>query len=198
MQARLRGVGGAFLKVSGLNDHAASVWIFGYGSLIWRPDFPFAERKPARITGWSRRFWQGSHDHRGVPNAPGRVATLIAQRDAICDGVAYRIEHSVFDHLDHREKNGYERHAVALTFADGRAPGVAYIAPPDNPAYLGTASLDTIARQILVSRGPSGSNTEYLFELAEALRELDLDDPHVFELEARLKQLKMDGHTPAA
>ncbi len=129
MQARLRGVGGTFLNVD-LNDDLShdpnhGVWVFGYGSLIWRVDFPFAVRKPACITGWSRRFWQGSHDHRGVPDAPGRVVTLVAQRDAICDGIAYLIEHSVFEHLDHREKNGYERHEVALTFADGHAPGVA-------------------------------------------------------------------------
>jgi len=172
--------------------------VFGYGSLIWRPDFPFAQRKRARITGWSRRFWQGSHDHRGVPEAPGRVVTLIPQPGAHCDGVAYLIDHAVFDHLDHREKNGYVRNDVELAFADGVGSGVVYIAHRDNPAFLGPAPVDAIARQILISRGPSGTNVEYLYELACALRELDADDEHVFELEARVKLLEADGYSPAA
>jgi cation transport protein ChaC len=183
---------------TGLSETTKSVWVFGYGSLIWRPDFPYAERKRARITGWSRRFWQGSHDHRGVPEAPGRVVTLIAQPGAHCDGVAYLIDHPVFDHLDHREKNGYERNDAELTFADHAARGVVYIAHRDNHAFLGPAPIDAIARQVLISRGPSGSNVEYLYELASALRELDADDEHVFELEARVKLLEADGHSPAA
>ena len=176
-------------------DH---VWVFGYGSLIWRPDFPFAQRKRARITGWTRRFWQGSHDHRGIPEAPGRVVTLIPEPHGQCDGVAYQIGHSVFDHLDHREKNGYERNDVELLFDDGRATGVVYIAHRTNHAFLGPAPIDAIARQIVASRGPSGSNTEYLHELARALRELDADDRHVFELEACVKLLEKNGHPSAA
>jgi cation transport regulator ChaC len=172
--------------------------VFGYGSLIWRPDFPFAQRKPARVGGWSRRFWQGSHDHRGTPHAPGRVVTLIPEHGAYCDGVAYLIDHPVFDHLDHREKNGYERNDVELSFEDGRERGVVYIAHHGNHAFLGPAPIDAIARQIVASRGPSGSNVEYLYELAAALRELDADDRHVFELEARVKSLEADGHPPAA
>jgi glutathione-specific gamma-glutamylcyclotransferase len=202
MPARLCSVGGARLTESrnstSPGETTSSVWVFGYGSLIWRPDFPFAKRKPARITGWSRRFWQGSHDHRGIPEAPGRVVTLIPEPSAHCDGVAYLIDHAVFDHLDHREKNGYERNDVELMFADHTTRGVVYIAHRDNHAFLGPAPVDAIARQILTSRGPSGSNVEYLYELAVALRELDADDEHVFELEARVKLLEADGHSPAA
>lgn len=89
-------------------------WVFGYGSLIYKVDFPFQEREVATLRGWERRFWQGSHDHRGTPEAPGRVVTLVRAADALCRGVAYLVDHEVFDHLDHREKNGYERHRTRL------------------------------------------------------------------------------------
>ena len=71
-----------------------ALWIFGYGSLVWRPSFPFAERRGAWIDGFARRFWQGSTDHRGVPGAPGRVVTLEHATGARCFGAAYRISDS--------------------------------------------------------------------------------------------------------
>ena len=162
-------------------------WVFGYGSLIWKQGFPFLDARRGFITGWSRRFWQGSHDHRGLPQAPGRVVTLIAEADARCHGRAFLVEPPVFAHLDHREKNGYERVAVDIHFADGPARGVVYRAPEDNPAFLGPAPLDAMAEQIRNSSGPSGSNRDYLLQLARALRELEVADAHVFALEARLR-----------
>ena len=168
-----------------------STWVFGYGSLIYKVDFPYLEREEAALEGWERRFWQGSHDHRGTPEAPGRVVTLIPVAGARCKGVAYRVEHEVFEHLDHREKNGYERHRVELEFHPSGigAEGVVYIAPVDNFAYLGPAPLAEMASQIHRSAGPSGRNLEYLLELADALRNLDADDEHVFELEAAVRAL---------
>lgn len=164
------------------------VWLFGYGSLIWRPDFDYIEKRVAWVDGWSRQFWQGSHDHRGVPDAPGRVVTLVAQPGARCAGMAYRIEYqqarAIFQALDHREKNGYERHETAFQFV-GAAPvnGILYVASADNFAWLGPAPVDQMAEQINRSVGPSGPNREYLLRLAQALRELELDDPDVFTLE---------------
>jgi cation transport protein ChaC len=160
-------------------------WVFGYGSLIYKVDFPYKLRQPALIEGWERRFWQGSHDHRGTPEAPGRVVTLIASRARSCGGMAYCIEEEVFEHLDHREKNGYERLDTAIFLDDGReVPGTVYIAAPGNFAYLGPDDPEAIAAQILRSRGPSGSNRDYLVTLADALRRLGIEDDHVFELEA--------------
>ena len=166
----------------------APVWVFGYGSLIWRPDFPFLDRRPAAVDGWARRFWQGSHDHRGVPDAPGRVATLVRAPGETCMGMAYRIEHAVFDHLDYREKNGYERVAVSMDLEGaGAVDGVVYIAPLDNHAFLGDVPIEEMARQIRRSVGPSGRNVDYLLELADALRGLRADDAHVFALEAAVR-----------
>jgi len=169
------------------------LWIFGYGSLIWRPAFPFAERRGARISGFARRFWQGSTDHRGVPGAPGRVVTLEHASGERCFGVAYRIGEAdaaqVLDNLDHRERGGYERLRVPLAFADSSvAEGLVYIATPANPNYLGPAPLDTIAAQVARARGPSGSNAEYVLRLADSLRELAFHDEHVFELERLVRR----------
>lgn len=167
-----------------------SVWLFGYGSLIFKADFPFIERRPAHIAGWSRRFWQGSHDHRGTVRVPGRVATLIEDEGAACAGMAYLIAPEVFAHLDRREKNGYLRLPADILFEDGGSvEGSIYIAPEDNVAFLGPASEQEIARQIAGAKGESGCNAEYLFELAAALRELGKDDPHVFEIERHLQLL---------
>ena len=119
-------------------------WIFGYGSLVWRPDFPFKDQRPAALDGWVRRFWQGSTDHRGMPGAPGRVVTLIEAVDDHCIGMAYLIaatdREQVLDHLDYREKGGYSLLDVELRFADDeRTRALVYIATAENPNYLGPA-----------------------------------------------------------
>jgi glutathione-specific gamma-glutamylcyclotransferase len=171
-------------------DGHHSVWLFGYGSLIFKADFPYIERRPASIAGWTRRFWQGSHDHRGTETAPGRVVTLVPDPGALCHGMAYLVTPEEFAHLDHREKNGYLRLATEIVFEDGSSvEGLVYIATHENAAFLGPASALDIARQIAEARGPSGPNRDYLLELAKALRELGKPDPHVFEIERHLVEL---------
>lgn len=176
-------------------DGHEDIWLFGYGSLIWKADFAYLERQPAYITGWARRFWQGSHDHRGTLDAPGRVATLIRAQGAVCHGMAYRITPDVLAPLDVREKNGYLREKVPLTFLgehgearEGKTQieGLIYLATEDNPAFLGDAPLEDIAYQIAHAHGPSGSNKAYLLNLAQALRELCIEDEHVFSLAERM------------
>ncbi len=165
-------------------------WLFGYGSLIFKVDFPYIDSKPACIHGWSRRFWQGSHDHRGTLENPGRVVTLIEEADAVCHGLAFQVDSSVFEQLDVREKNGYLRLFIDMEFDDGsRAPGLIYIATTDNDAFLGAAGEKQIAEEIAAAEGPSGPNSEYLFGLADSLRNLGYEDDHVFEIERHLKQL---------
>ena len=168
------------------------VWLFAYGSLIWRPDVPILQETPAKAVGWLRRFWQGSHDHRGTPSDPGRVVTLVAQAGQGCDGVAYQLDpavlRSTFEALDHREKNGYERVSIDLHLPDGQSlSALTYLAPPGNFAWLGQAPLADMAAQITRSTGPSGRNVDYLFGLADALRARGFEDDHVFSLESAVR-----------
>ena len=86
--------------------------------------------------------------------------------------------------LDEREKGGYERVVAPVQLPDGRTiEGITYIASADNPLFLGEASNDDIAQQIAKSVGPSGTNSEYLLELALVFRQYGIEDAHVFELE---------------
>ena len=176
------------------------MWIFGYGSLIWKPGFTWTERRVGFIRGWRRRFYQGSYDHRGVPGNPGRVVTLLPDEQSTTWGMAFRIqgqeEQRVLAQLDHREKGGYRRcrePVFAGNPEEDATPTVkealVYVATEENPHYLGPATPEQIAHQALGARGPSGPNTEYILELADALRRLDVDDDHVFAVDAALRAL---------
>ncbi len=166
-------------------------WLFGYGSVIYRPSFPFVERRAAILRGFSRRFSQASDDHRGTAEAPGRVVTLREAPNASVRGVAFRIARAVatevFTDLDVREKAGYAPRRVLLEVGGEQLTAVTYIAPRGNAWDAGDEPLDEIADRIAASVGPSGTNVEYLFKLAEALRELGDDDEHVRELEALVR-----------
>jgi len=174
------------------------MWIFAYGSLIFRPSFDALERRLAFLPGFRRRLWQGSPDHRGVPGAPGRVATLVsvpgppgdADPDA-CGGCAYRVApaqvEAILAALDHRESAGFVRRhlPVYASAADARtrtgafAEALVYVADEANPHFLGALPEQEIAAWVRRSRGPSGENAEYVERLAAALEELGIVDEHV-------------------
>lgn len=167
------------------------MWIFGYGSLVWRPAFVFEERVVADLAGYGRRFWQGSTDHRGVPGAPGRVLTLVAS-DEVCRGVAFRLpadrQETLLADLDHREKGGYERLEVELVQLDGSSlPALVYCATEHNENWLGPATPAAIAEQVLRSSGPSGPNRDYVLELEAALADIGGLDEHVASVAAAVR-----------
>ncbi|MEM7543578.1 MAG: gamma-glutamylcyclotransferase [Pseudomonadota bacterium] len=174
------------------------IWVFGYGSLMWRPDFPYVERSPATLKGWQRRFWQASPDHRGTPAQPGRVVTLVADPHAQCAGVAFLLDahtkSEVLQNLDVREQNGYDREAIDFDLSDGRrVSGITYIAPPSNPSFLGPEAIEATARHIASCVGPSGSNSEYLVALANELQSMGIVDDEIVSLHAAFKKLVNPG-----
>ncbi|KAI3658226.1 hypothetical protein MP638_006357 [Amoeboaphelidium occidentale] len=179
------------------------MWIFGYGSLIWKVDFKYEDMTKGFIRGHVRRFWQGSEDHRGTPENPGRVVTLITKEqhtdlykdehfEDIVWGVAYKIHtddiDEVRDYLDYREKNGYTLSKVKVETIEGKVlDALVYVASPSNEAFLGPKSNEEIVDHILRSRGPSGPNYEYMLEMTDALRmkfpkEALLHDRHLMSL----------------
>ncbi|MEZ4398420.1 MAG: gamma-glutamylcyclotransferase [Kofleriaceae bacterium] len=179
----------------------SGTWVFGYGSLVWRPSIPFLERRAARLDGWARRFWQASTDHRGTVAAPGRVLTLAPVAGAAVWGVAYRVAAAAWPAVErtlaHREQQGYDELevTVALAAADRAGPAVAqavarlYVARADNPYHVGPEPLAATAAVVARATGPSGPNRAYVDELARALAAMDAPDPEVTALAAAVARL---------
>lgn len=173
---------------------SSSLWIFGYGSLVWKPDFKFKRSKVGFVRGYKRRFWHGDNFHRGNDETPGRVVTLIEEDDASTWGVAFEVTGSQVEeslkYLNVREavRGGYlTRFVEFVPRGENQSPiqALVYIATADNPIYLGPASTDEIAAQIAVCKGKTGHNIEYLLRLADFMRHScpDVDDPHLFSIE---------------
>lgn len=173
----------------------SSQWIFGYGSLIWRPDFEYESKEKAYVRGWQRRFWQASPDHRGTPGSPGRVVTLVSNPDEVCWGIAYKVSQhsatSILKKLDKREQAGYVQVRTTLCIDKvGAVPDVLlYVADTEDDNYLGECLPRDITKVIATSIGPSGSNREYLFELAKALEFHGIEDPHVEQLQLLVSEI---------
>ncbi|XP_028775005.1 gamma-glutamylcyclotransferase 2-3 isoform X2 [Neltuma alba] len=178
------------------------MWVFGYGSLIWKAGFPFDESVVCFIRGYRRVFHQGSTDHRGTPEYPGRTVTIEPAEGEVCWGVAYKIskkedQEIAFTYLEVREKQ-YDKKAYLDVFTELTAtvPAISgvmvYIASPDksvNKNYLGPASVEEIARQITRAEGPSGPNRDYLFQLEKALLQIGCQDKHVMDLANEVRRI---------
>lgn len=164
----------------------SDLWIFGYGSLMWKPGFEFAERTRARLNGYRRAFCIYSVNHRGAPARPGLVLGL--DRGGVCDGVAYRVapEHAraTAEYLRVREQvNGVYREAhLPVTIEDGHRREViaqAYIVERAHPSFTGPLTVAEQARIIAGAKGISGVNLDYLINTLAHLAELDIHEPEL-------------------
>lgn len=188
---------------NGALEIPSPLWIFGYGSLCWRPDFAHEITMVGRVQGYQRFFAQWSCDHRGTPEQPGLVATLVSDEELValglrdssspestCVGVCYRVGAEdvteVLANLDFREKGGYSRAVVDVAPSDGSPPfrALLYRGNSANPNFTAAPIRDIpgAAATIATAHGPSGPNRAYLEKLASWLEEVGEDDEHVAAL----------------
>jgi cation transport protein ChaC len=161
--------------------HADDLWIFGYGSLMWRPGFAFEEVRRATLIGFRRCFCVFSTHHRGTPQRPGLVLGL--DRGGVCHGLAYRVasvaRDRTLEYLRAREQvNGVYREAPVQLQMHGApsAPvtGLAYIVERAHPSYAGRLAVSEQARLIRGAHGISGANLDYLINTLAHLGSLSI------------------------
>ena len=169
-----------------------SQWVFGYGSLIWRPGFEFLESHFATLCGWSRSFSQASPDHRGTPEFPGRVLTLREELGTQCRGRVYRVSDEqwpeVFRYLEHRESGGYRACRLDVDTGERTTEAWVWIALPDNPHSVLNESVESTVEVMLRAQGQSGPNIDYVLNLECALDEAGIRDAEVGRYARLLRQ----------
>ena len=175
------------------------VFVFGYGSLIWRPGFVHAAAHPALLRGFHRRFCIWSRIYRGSPDAPGLVLGL--DRGGACRGLAFRVPGpqaaAVLDYLDARENIGdevvYARRLLPVRLLDsGRTVrAVAYVADRASAHYCRPAAEDA-ARAIARGMGQAGANRDYLLNTVSHLQAMGVRDAGLDRI-AALLQSSADG-----
>ena len=168
------------------------LWVFGYGSLMWRPGFAYSERRKATLKGWRRSLCVYSHVYRGSPERPGLVLAL--DRGGQCDGVAFRVEgrlrEATIRYLREREQVTavYVERTKPVTLETGeRVAALTYVADRLHPQYAGR--LDRAATLELVQSGVgiSGRSADYVIETNNHLVAIGVRDRELEWLSANLR-----------
>ncbi len=177
-----------------------SRWVFGYGSLMWRPGFDFVERAPALHHGRRRAFCIYSVHHRGTPERPGLVLGL-APGGAV-RGAAYRITEEawagVHAYLLDREQptETYIEGKIGLRLDDGRrVTALSFLSDRSHPQWAGDLSLEAQADLIAGASGLSGRNVDYLSDLIGHLREAGISDAAMERLLRMVEAREREGST---
>lgn len=172
------------------------LWVFGYGSLIWNPGFPVAERQLATLAGYARSFCMSSIHHRGTVEHPGLVLALDPRDRAACQGVAFRVPDEdaarTVTYLREREliSSAYVERLLPVALEDGaQVTALVYVVDTAHEQYVADLTLEDQARIIATAVGGRGPNTEYLWNTARHLSELGIGDPDLDWLAERVARL---------
>src|SRR6478735_3761467 len=177
------------------------LWVFGYGSLMWRPGFEFVERVPARLIGEHRALCVYSFVHRGTPEKPGLVLGL--DRGGACRGVAFRIAEknraAVIAYLREREQvTSVYREVTRSVWLENearqRVSALAYVVDRGHVQYAGRLSLGEQLRHVLQGHGQSGVNRDYVLATVKAIEAAGFRDAPLHQLAMMLH----DSHPSTA
>lgn len=171
----------------------SDLWVFGYGSLMWRPGFEFEERAPGRLWGWRRSLCIYSTIYRGTPEAPGLVLGL--ERGGSCRGIVFRVDRdrheATMAYLREREMktNVYREILAPVRLADGSGRtvrAVTYVVNPGHPQVATGLCPDRRLDMISRGFGETGSNRDYVVSTHETLVGLGMEDRGLARIVAQL------------
>ncbi len=171
------------------------LWIFGYASLLWRPEFEFQEHRPAQVHGWHRALRMASRVNRGTPEQPGLVFALLP--GGSCQGAVYRIarDHapSELERLWRREMptGVYDPRWLACRTAHGPVQALAFTLSRRSPQHLGRLPDAQMLDVLRHARGRYGTTLEYLVETARALQERGVRDREIERLVALARRHRL-------
>ncbi len=173
-----------------------TMWVFGYGSLLWNPGFPVARSERATLHGYARSFCMRSIHHRGTEEKPGLVLALDEQVNAQCTGLALAVETGHEDRTLHELR---ERELISSAYVERMLDvhlehgdivnAVTYVIDADHVQYCGGMPLEDQAQIIALAVGGRGPNDEYLYNTAEHLAEIGLRDPDLEWLAQRVRNI---------
>jgi glutathione-specific gamma-glutamylcyclotransferase len=178
------------------------LWIFGYASLIWRPEFAAAEQRPAVVHGWHRALQMVSNINRGTPQCHGLVFALVS--GGSCRGVAYRIERqraaAELTRLWQREMptGVYDPKWLSCSTAQGRISGLAFTLSRSSPSFTGRLPDDALIDILRSARGRFGSTLDYLLETSASLARCGIRDREIERLVALARGRGLCGDAVSA
>jgi cation transport protein ChaC len=188
---------GRFLDITSMDPdplHAdEDLWVFAYGSLMWRPDFPFVERVEARLVGAHRALCVYSFVHRGTPERPGLVLGL--DRGGTCRGIAYHVtaahRANTVAYLRAREQvTSVYRECMRPIWLkrdpERRVPALCYMVDRGHAQYAGRLTLEQQLHHVRQGRGQSGANRDYVIATVGALEQLGYRETALHLLAERL------------
>ena len=176
------------------------LWVFGYASLLWNPGFPVSEQKLATLRGYHRSFCMSSIHHRGTEEKPGLVLALDEAEGAQCHGLALRVPDAAVAetvaYLREREliSSAYVERLLPLDLDGGQTvTALAYVIDTNHVQYVAGMDLERQAQIIAAAVGGRGPNTEYLWNTADHLREMGVEDDDLDWLARRVRDLTGSG-----
>lgn len=168
------------------------LWVFGYASLIWRPEFDADEARPAVVHGWHRALEMRSRVNRGTPECPGLVFALVP--GGSCRGMAYRIERpraaAELERLWAREMptGVYDPKWLACRTTQGTVKALAFTLSRRSPAHTGPLADAEMVEVLRCAAGRFGSTLDYLMETATSLRACGIRDRDIERLVVLARQ----------